>query len=173
MQRGLQLGLLLLVVHLFQEGLGNIPLVTLSVLIFNVYLYMFPAAPLVKVTTSLTLWGLSDTISVVTNLAGILVGLMYTVGPLETIMKSCAGFVSSGRNDRHSSSYFSSSGSVQLKISMNEENKIKNANFHSCYFLGRAMQFERSIEEEMRLQELRQNRLRRLEQMSNQKKRRL
>lgn len=49
MQRGFQLGLLLLAVQLFQEGLGNIPAVTLSVLGFNVYLYMFPAAPLMKV----------------------------------------------------------------------------------------------------------------------------
>ncbi|KAF3693350.1 Rhomboid-related protein 4 [Channa argus] len=48
MQRGFQLGLLLLVVQLFQEGLGNIPAVTLAVLGFNVYLYVFPAAPLMK-----------------------------------------------------------------------------------------------------------------------------
>lgn len=50
MQRGFQLGLLLLVLQLFQEGLGNIPVVTLAVLGFNVYLYMFPAAPPIKVT---------------------------------------------------------------------------------------------------------------------------
>ncbi|XP_071353089.1 rhomboid-related protein 4-like isoform X2 [Trachinotus anak] len=53
MQRGFQLGLLLLVVQLFQEGLGNIPAVTLAVLGFNVYLYMFPAAPLMKACVSL------------------------------------------------------------------------------------------------------------------------
>ncbi|XP_056230326.1 rhomboid-related protein 4-like [Seriola aureovittata] len=53
MQRGFQLGLLLLVVQLFQEGLGNIPAVTLAVLGFNVYLYMFPAAPLLKACVSL------------------------------------------------------------------------------------------------------------------------
>lgn len=53
MQRGFQLGLLLLVVQLFHEGLGNIPAVTLSVLGFNVYLYMFPAAPLVEACVSL------------------------------------------------------------------------------------------------------------------------
>ncbi|XP_070761747.1 rhomboid-related protein 4-like isoform X2 [Enoplosus armatus] len=53
MQRGFQLGLLLLVVQLFQEGLGNIPAVTLAVLGFNVYLYMFPAAPLMTACVSL------------------------------------------------------------------------------------------------------------------------
>ncbi|KAM3615312.1 uncharacterized protein V6R79_000001 [Siganus canaliculatus] len=45
MQRGLQLGLLMLAVQLFQEGLGNIPAVTVAVMGFNVYLYVFPAAP--------------------------------------------------------------------------------------------------------------------------------
>ncbi|XP_038549061.1 rhomboid-related protein 4-like isoform X1 [Micropterus salmoides] len=53
MQRGFQLGLLLLAFQLFQEGLGNIPAVTLTVLGFNVYLYMFPAAPLMKACVSL------------------------------------------------------------------------------------------------------------------------
>ncbi|XP_026226761.1 rhomboid-related protein 4-like isoform X2 [Anabas testudineus] len=52
MQRGFQLGLLLLVVQLFQEGLGNIPAVTLAFLGFNVYLYMFPAAPPIKACVS-------------------------------------------------------------------------------------------------------------------------
>ncbi|XP_042343102.1 rhomboid-related protein 4-like [Plectropomus leopardus] len=53
MQRGFQLGLLLLVVQLFQEGLGNIPAVTLAVLGFNVYLYVFPAAPMMEACVSL------------------------------------------------------------------------------------------------------------------------
>ncbi|XP_027136053.1 rhomboid-related protein 4-like isoform X2 [Larimichthys crocea] len=53
MQRGLQFGLLLLAVQLFQQGLGNIPAVTLAVLGFNVYLFMFPAAPLMKACVSL------------------------------------------------------------------------------------------------------------------------
>ncbi|XP_032366552.1 rhomboid-related protein 4 [Etheostoma spectabile] len=53
MQRSFQLGLLLLVVQLFHEGLGNIPAVTLAVLGFNVYLYMFPAAPPIKACVSL------------------------------------------------------------------------------------------------------------------------
>lgn len=53
MQRGFQLGLLLLVIQLFQQGLGNIPAVTLAVLGFNVYLYAFPAAPPIKVTDGL------------------------------------------------------------------------------------------------------------------------
>ncbi|XP_018516016.1 rhomboid-related protein 4 [Lates calcarifer] len=53
MQRGFQLGLLLLAVQLFQEGLGNIPAITLAVLGFNVYLYMFPAAQLMKACMSL------------------------------------------------------------------------------------------------------------------------
>ncbi|KAF1393520.1 hypothetical protein PFLUV_G00016850 [Perca fluviatilis] len=53
MQRSVQLGLLLLVVQLFQEGLGNIPAVTLAVLGFNVYLYMFPAAPPIQACVSL------------------------------------------------------------------------------------------------------------------------
>eukprot|EP00064_Thunnus_orientalis_P020081 superscaffoldBa00005338_g20212 len=53
MQRGFQVGLLLLLVQLFQEGVGNIPAVTLAVLGFNVYLYMFPAAPPIKACVSL------------------------------------------------------------------------------------------------------------------------
>ncbi|XP_045928749.1 rhomboid-related protein 4-like isoform X2 [Micropterus dolomieu] len=182
MQRGFQLGLLLLAVQLFQEGLGNIPAVTLAVLGFNVYLYMFPAAPLMKACVSLQyvykdkdwrrlflsplhhvddwhlyfnmvsfLWkGVLFALKVVTNhynpggvtfvlnirvsnrfaswvelvmiyliapgtslighLAGILVGLLYTVGPLETIMKTSAEFVSSDGNNHWPSSYFNSSG---------------------------------------------------------------
>ncbi|XP_067363693.1 rhomboid-related protein 4-like isoform X2 [Channa argus] len=244
MQRGFQLGLLLLVVQLFQEGLGNIPAVTLAVLGFNVYLYVFPAAPLMKACVSLQLvhrnkewrrlflsplhhvndwhlyfnmvsflwkglrlerhlgaaWflyllsvfslltglvylllqalmvkliedkdALGDFIdlpalssecavgfsgvlfalkvvsnhynpggvtyilnicvsnrfaswvelvliylvtpgtSLVGHLAGILVGLLYTVGPLKIIMKTCADFVSSNGNNARASSYFSSS----------------------------------------------------------------
>ncbi|XP_037632466.1 rhomboid-related protein 4-like isoform X2 [Sebastes umbrosus] len=53
MQWGLQLGLVLLVVQLYQEGMGNIPAVTLAVLGFNVYLYIFPAAPPIKACVSL------------------------------------------------------------------------------------------------------------------------
>lgn len=48
-QRGSQLGLLLLASQLFQVGLDNIPPVTLAVLGLNVYLYLFPAAPLLQV----------------------------------------------------------------------------------------------------------------------------
>ncbi|XP_035536462.1 rhomboid-related protein 4-like [Morone saxatilis] len=245
MQRGLQLGLVLLAVQLFQEGLGNIPAVTLSVLGFNVYLYMFPAAPLMKACVNLQyvyvskewrrlflsplhhvddwhlyfnmvsfVWkglrlerrlggawflyllsvfslltglvylllqaglteltqhpdlftevidflphsnecavGFSGVLfalkvicnhynhggvtyvlnirvpnyiaswvelvliyliapgtSLIGHLAGILVGLLYTVGPLETIMKTCAEFVSSDGYNPRPSSYFSSSG---------------------------------------------------------------
>lgn len=63
MQRGLQFGLLLLAVQLFQQGLGNIPAVTLAVLGFNVYLFMFPAAPLMKVIPSgVTLEGQTVTV---------------------------------------------------------------------------------------------------------------
>lgn len=47
--RGSQLGLLLLASQLFQVGLDNIPPVTLAVLGLNVYLYLFPAAPLLQV----------------------------------------------------------------------------------------------------------------------------
>lgn len=48
-QRGSQLGLLLLASQLFQVGLDRIPPVTLAVLGLNVYLYLFPAAPLMQV----------------------------------------------------------------------------------------------------------------------------
>lgn len=48
-QRGSHLGLLLLASQLFQVGLDNIPPVTLAVLGLNVYLYLFPAAPLNRV----------------------------------------------------------------------------------------------------------------------------
>ncbi|XP_044209290.1 rhomboid-related protein 4-like [Thunnus albacares] len=46
------LGLLLLASQLFQVGLENIPPVTLAVLEFNVYLYLYPAAPLLQACIS-------------------------------------------------------------------------------------------------------------------------
>lgn len=52
--RGSHLGLLLLASQLFQVGLDNIPPVTLAVLALNVYLYLFPAAPLMKVMHNTT-----------------------------------------------------------------------------------------------------------------------
>ncbi|CAL9684423.1 unnamed protein product [Knipowitschia caucasica] len=50
--RGSNLGLLLLGSQLFQVGLSNIPPVTLAVLALNAYLYLFPAAPLMKACIS-------------------------------------------------------------------------------------------------------------------------
>ncbi|KAM3874777.1 rhomboid-related protein 4 [Diretmus argenteus] len=47
-QRGSHLGLLLLASQLFQVGLDNIPPVTLAVLGLNVYLFLFPAAPVMQ-----------------------------------------------------------------------------------------------------------------------------
>ncbi|XP_077396565.1 rhomboid-related protein 4 [Festucalex cinctus] len=46
------LGLLLLVSQLYQVGLDNIPPVTLGVLALNAYLFLFPAAPLMKACVS-------------------------------------------------------------------------------------------------------------------------
>lgn len=43
------LGVLLLASQLLHVGLENIPPVTLAVLGLNVYLYMFPAVPLLQV----------------------------------------------------------------------------------------------------------------------------
>nr|XP_020461301.1 rhomboid-related protein 4 [Monopterus albus]XP_020461302.1 rhomboid-related protein 4 [Monopterus albus] len=51
-QRTSQLGLLFLASQLYQVGLDNIPPVTLGVLALNVYLYLFPAAPLMKACVS-------------------------------------------------------------------------------------------------------------------------
>ncbi|XP_034557377.1 rhomboid-related protein 4 [Notolabrus celidotus] len=51
-QRGSHLGLLLLASQLYQVGLDNIPPVTLAVLGLNVYLFLFPAAPLMKTCVS-------------------------------------------------------------------------------------------------------------------------
>ncbi|XP_072308664.1 rhomboid-related protein 4 [Eucyclogobius newberryi] len=51
-QRSSNLGLLLLGFQLVQLGLDNIPPVTLAVLGLNVYLYIFPAAPLMKACVS-------------------------------------------------------------------------------------------------------------------------
>ncbi|KAM6931823.1 rhomboid-related protein 4 isoform 1-T2 [Lycodopsis pacificus] len=49
--------------------------------------------------------------SFVGHLAGILVGLLYTAGPLKAIMKRCAGFVTSNGHNSRSNAYYSSSGS--------------------------------------------------------------
>lgn len=56
--RGSHLGLVLLASQLFQVGLDNIPPVTLAVLGLNVYLFLFPAAPLMKACVSVqqTCW---------------------------------------------------------------------------------------------------------------------
>ncbi|XP_071353091.1 rhomboid-related protein 4-like isoform X3 [Trachinotus anak] len=205
MQRGFQLGLLLLVVQLFQEGLGNIPAVTLAVLGFNVYLYMFPAAPLMKACVSLQhvykykewrrlflsplhhiddwhlyynmasfIWKgirlerrlgaawflyLLSVFSLLTGLvylllqalmiklvevsdplggfvdllshgsecavgfSGILVGLLYTAGPLKTIMETCAEFVSSDVNNPQPGSYYSSSGTTGYRGTRRENSE--------------------------------------------------
>ncbi|XP_062242614.1 rhomboid-related protein 4 [Platichthys flesus] len=50
--RGSHMGLLLLASQVFQLGLDNIPPVTLGVLALNVYLYLFPAAPLMQTCVS-------------------------------------------------------------------------------------------------------------------------
>ncbi|KAK7883070.1 hypothetical protein WMY93_029244 [Mugilogobius chulae] len=51
-QRSSNLGLLLLGYQLMQMGLDNIPPVTLAVLGLNVYLFIFPVAPLMKACVS-------------------------------------------------------------------------------------------------------------------------
>ncbi|XP_074535485.1 rhomboid-related protein 4-like [Halichoeres trimaculatus] len=329
MQRGFQLGLFLLGIQLFQEGLGNIPAVTMAVLAFNVYLYMFPAAPLLKACVNLKLvythrewrrlllsplhhvddwhlyfnmasfvwkgirlecrmgggwffyllcvfsvltglvylllqaWltqlmedpqdplvflthecavGFSGVLfglkvvnnhydpggvtyiwhirvpnrfaswvelvliylvapgtSLIGHLSGILVGLLYTVGPLEGVMKMCADLVSSDQNPRNSSAYFNSSGYSgtrreyhqqpdprtyspqssahrETDISgMTEEEQIDMAIRKSLNDLGKSTQrdFQLSSEEQRRLEELRINRLRRFEGVSDQRRRRL
>lgn len=48
--------------------------------------------------------------SFVGHLAGILVGLLYTKGPLKNVMTTCAGFVSSNRSYHRPYQYFNSSG---------------------------------------------------------------
>ncbi|KAM6987527.1 rhomboid-related protein 4-like [Tautogolabrus adspersus] len=313
MQRGFQLGLLLLVVQLFQEGLDTIPVVTFTVLLFNVYLYMLPVAPLEKVCMNLQLvyeykeWGrfflsplhhvddlhlyinmasflwkgiwlerrlggawflymllvfflltgvvylllqalllklmvdsqdplvglihecvvgfsgvvfalkvvnnhydpggetymlmirvsnrfaswvelvliylIAPRTSVIAHLAGILVGLLYTVGPLETIMRTCAGlnmcYSGVGRqNPQHadySRRYYPSAERESDISGMTEEEQIEMAIRNSLNERGRARQrhFQRPTEEEVALEELRRNRLKRLEQLSNQTRRRI
>ncbi|XP_036070591.1 rhomboid-related protein 4 isoform X2 [Oryzias melastigma] len=51
-ERRSHLGLLLLASQVFQVGLDRIPPVTLAVMALNVYLYLFPAAPLMKTCIS-------------------------------------------------------------------------------------------------------------------------
>ncbi|KAJ4935438.1 hypothetical protein JOQ06_016971 [Pogonophryne albipinna] len=236
-QRGSHLGLMLLASQLFQVGLDNIPPVTLAVLGLNVYLFLFPAAPLMQTCVSVQqaywrggwrrlllsplhhvddwhlyfnmasfLWkgtnlerrlggpwflyllcvfslltggvyllleaalteltqdqsysmacavGFSGVLfalkvlsnhyhpgavthvmglpvsnryvswvelvlihmmspgtSLIGHLAGILVGLLYTLGPLKAVMKKCAGFVTSSGYDSRPSAYYNSSGST-------------------------------------------------------------
>ncbi|XP_052432265.1 rhomboid-related protein 4 isoform X1 [Carassius gibelio] len=48
--------------------------------------------------------------SFVGHLAGILVGLLYTTGPLKSLMKTCAGFVSSNGQYGWPRTYYNSSG---------------------------------------------------------------
>ncbi|KTF74696.1 hypothetical protein cypCar_00030111 [Cyprinus carpio] len=178
-QRGSDLGLLLLAGQVFQLGIDNIPPVTLATLGLNVYLFLFPAKPLLQTCLSVQeafwyrdwrrlllspfhhvddmhlyfnmaslLWkginlerklggawfayllsvfsvltglvyllletGLThmteDSTSFVGHLAGILVGLLYTTGPLKRLMKTCAGFVTSNGHYGRQQTYFNSSG---------------------------------------------------------------
>uniref|UniRef100_A0A672KJZ1 Peptidase S54 rhomboid domain-containing protein n=1 Tax=Sinocyclocheilus grahami TaxID=75366 RepID=A0A672KJZ1_SINGR len=51
-QRGSNLGLLLLASQVFQLGIDNIPPVTLATLGLNVYLFLFPAKPLLRTCLS-------------------------------------------------------------------------------------------------------------------------
>lgn len=51
-QRGANLGLILLASQLFQAGIDNIPPVTLATLGLNIYLFLFPAAPLLRACVS-------------------------------------------------------------------------------------------------------------------------
>lgn len=53
-QRGSNLGLLLLASQVFQLGIDNIPPVTLATLGLNVYLFLFPAKPLLQVDVIIT-----------------------------------------------------------------------------------------------------------------------
>ncbi|KAJ8256897.1 hypothetical protein COCON_G00190490 [Conger conger] len=56
--RGGNLGLLLLASQVFQMGTDNIPPVTLAALGLNVYLFLFPLAPLMRACVSVqTCWG--------------------------------------------------------------------------------------------------------------------
>ncbi|XP_056099300.1 rhomboid-related protein 4 [Rhinichthys klamathensis goyatoka] len=48
--------------------------------------------------------------SFVGHLAGILVGLLYTKGPLKRLMKTCAGFVTSNGHHGGQQTYYNSSG---------------------------------------------------------------
>ncbi|KAI5625481.1 rhomboid-related protein 4, partial [Silurus asotus] len=48
--------------------------------------------------------------SFVGHLAGIVVGLLYTTGPLKTLMETCAGFVSGHGNYGRPRTYYNSSG---------------------------------------------------------------
>ncbi|KAE8294909.1 Rhomboid-related protein 4 [Larimichthys crocea] len=48
--------------------------------------------------------------SLIGHLSGILVGLLYTLGPLRIIMETCAESVSSDMNDPRPSTYFNFSG---------------------------------------------------------------
>ncbi|XP_072546776.1 rhomboid-related protein 4 isoform X2 [Salminus brasiliensis] len=48
--------------------------------------------------------------SFVGHLSGILVGLLYSTGPLRRLMKTCAGFVSSNGNYHRPYTYYNSSG---------------------------------------------------------------
>lgn len=51
-ERGSNLGLLLLASQLIQVGFDNIPPITLAVLGLNIYLFLFPAAPLMQACVS-------------------------------------------------------------------------------------------------------------------------
>ncbi|XP_042595826.1 rhomboid-related protein 4 isoform X1 [Cyprinus carpio] len=48
--------------------------------------------------------------SFIGHLAGILVGLLYTAGPLKSLMKTCAGFVTSNGQHGGQQTYYNSSG---------------------------------------------------------------
>uniref|UniRef100_A0A671U8E7 Rhomboid domain containing 1 n=2 Tax=Sparus aurata TaxID=8175 RepID=A0A671U8E7_SPAAU len=71
--------------------------------------------------------------SLIGHLAGILVGLLFTLGPLKTIMQTCAEIVSSDGNNLRPGSYFSYSGYSGTRRDYSEDPQHEQTNMTSDY----------------------------------------
>ncbi|KAJ4944068.1 hypothetical protein JOQ06_012615, partial [Pogonophryne albipinna] len=113
--------------------------------------------------------------SLIGHLAGILVGLLYTLGPLKAVMKKCAGFVTSSGYDSRPSAYYNSSGSTASYSSgLTEEEQLEAAIRNSVNDRGQSSQrgapppYGLHLSDEARVEEIRLRRLRRFDSDSRQ-----
>ncbi|MED6252810.1 hypothetical protein ATANTOWER_017387 [Ataeniobius toweri] len=88
--------------------------------------------------------------SFVGHLAGILVGLLYTSGPLKSIMKRCADFVKLNGYSSHRDTYYSSAGTSGYRG--NSEGYSGNFHYAPDYSTDHTASYTGGLTEEQQLE---------------------